>query len=123
MRRTLVSFDVQSTAGRPFVGREGELRQLQTAFESASNGHGALVMLVGEPGIGKTALCDQLAEFVSSREGLPLIGHCYAEGTFRQPYQPFVEAFDRYLQGCTTDALAADLGASLADLGRIVPAP
>jgi predicted ATPase len=75
-------------------------------------------MLVGEPGIGKTALCEQLTGFVSSRGGLPLVGHCYSEGSFRQPYQPFVEAFGSYLQECTTDALAAGLGASLADLAR-----
>jgi len=34
-------------------------------------------MLVGEPGIGKTVLCDQLASFVAVRSGLPLVGHCY----------------------------------------------
>jgi predicted ATPase len=74
-------------------------------------------MLVGEPGIGKTALCEQLTGFVSSRGGLPLVGHCYSEGSFRQPYQPFVEAFGSYLQECTTDALFA----GLADLARSAP--
>jgi transcriptional regulator with XRE-family HTH domain len=47
-----------------FVGREFELQQLHGAFEAAERGDGALVMLVGEPGIGKTALCQQLAGFV-----------------------------------------------------------
>jgi predicted ATPase len=89
---------------------------------SAAAGQAALVMLVGQPGIGKTSLCEQLAAFVSSRDGLPLVGHCYSEGSFRQPYQPFVAAFGSYLQEFTTDALAAGLSASLADLARIVPA-
>jgi len=43
---------------RTFVGREHEVRQLQQAFDAAMSGNGALVMVVGEPGIGKTALCE-----------------------------------------------------------------
>jgi len=43
---------------RTFVGREHEVRQLQESFDAAMSGNGALVMVVGEPGIGKTALCE-----------------------------------------------------------------
>jgi len=50
---------------RVFVGREPELRQLQTAFDAVLSGKGALAMVVGEPGIGKTALCEQLATYAS----------------------------------------------------------
>src|SRR5206468_8294289 len=41
---------------RAFVGREAELRQLQTAFDNAMSGNGSMMMVVGEPGIGKTAI-------------------------------------------------------------------
>ena len=34
-------------------------------------------MVVGEPGIGKTALCEQLAIYVAVRGGRTLVGHCY----------------------------------------------
>ncbi|MCI0794977.1 MAG: ATP-binding protein, partial [Chloroflexi bacterium] len=37
-----------------FVGREKELAELTAALEDALAGQGRLVMLVGEPGIGKT---------------------------------------------------------------------
>jgi len=55
-----------STASNPiyrrvFVGREAELKQLQSAFDGAMSGQGALMMVVGEPGIGKTATCEQLS--------------------------------------------------------------
>jgi hypothetical protein len=43
---------------QPFVGRDSEVRQLRAAFEAASTGDGRLVLLIGDPGIGKTALCD-----------------------------------------------------------------
>jgi DNA-binding CsgD family transcriptional regulator len=97
------------------------LRQLQEAFEAAAGDHGRLVLLVGEPGIGKTALCDQLARFVSASGGLALLGHCYEEGSFRPPYQPFVEAFASYLQTLDSAVLDIQLGSSAADLARIVP--
>ena len=38
-----------------FVGRHQEMGELMTALEEALSGQGRLVMLVGEPGIGKTA--------------------------------------------------------------------
>jgi predicted ATPase len=78
-------------------------------------------MLVGEPGIGKTALSDQLCRFVSAAGGKSLVGHCYEEGSFRPPYQPFVEVFATYLHRLDSEGLHALLGSSAADLARIVP--
>jgi len=49
-----------ATALTRFVGREGELRLLDERFAQARSGQGQLVLLVGEPGIGKSRL---LAEF------------------------------------------------------------
>ncbi len=77
---------------RVFVGREAELKQLQSAFDGAMSGQGALMMVVGEPGIGKTALCEQLATYVTLRGGETLVGHCYEEGSLSLPYLAFVEA-------------------------------
>jgi class 3 adenylate cyclase len=39
-----------------FVGREGELDQLRQALGRASDGHGQVVAIVGEPGVGKSRL-------------------------------------------------------------------
>ena len=41
-------------ANGAFVGRERELEQLRLALDDALTGRGRIVMLVGEPGIGKT---------------------------------------------------------------------
>jgi predicted ATPase len=57
---------------RVFIGREAELKQLQAAFEGAISGQGALLMVMGEPGIGKTALCEKLAAYVSQQGGRTL---------------------------------------------------
>jgi DNA-binding CsgD family transcriptional regulator len=97
------------------------LKRLRSAFAEAAAGDGALVMLVGEPGIGKTAVCDQLSRFVANSGGVALVGHCYEEGSFRRPYQPFVEAFETYVRESETGTLTADLGSGAADLARMVP--
>jgi class 3 adenylate cyclase/tetratricopeptide (TPR) repeat protein len=46
-----------------FVGRDGEINQLREALDRARNGHGQVVAVVGEPGVGKSRL---IHEFVNS---------------------------------------------------------
>src|SRR4051794_12059982 len=50
---------LQATAVRgfsKFVGRDAELETLRRTLEQAGNGHGQMVALVGEPGVGKSRL-------------------------------------------------------------------
>src|SRR5262245_40755566 len=63
------------------VGREAELGSILVALESASHGTGRVLLLSGEPGVGKTRLArDALARAVSVGFDT-LIGHC------REQYQ------------------------------------
>src|SRR5438445_97280 len=43
-----------------FVGRERELAELRKHLSSALEGHGGLVLIGGEPGVGKTTLTKEL---------------------------------------------------------------
>ena len=106
---------------RTFVGREQELGQLRAVFDAAISGEGGLVMVVGEPGIGKTTLTEQLTTYVSLREGRTLLGRCYEEGSLSLPYLPFVEAMRSYVLDRDPAALAEELGPAAADVARIVP--
>ena len=74
----------------PFVGREGEMRQLQQWWDQAAQGHGLLIAVHGEAGIGKTRL---LAEFAASVEGQGA-RVLRGETTFAEPipYQALVTA-------------------------------
>ena len=105
---------------RTFVGRESEMRQLESAFDSALSGVGSLTMVVGEPGIGKTAICEQLATYVTLRGGKTLAGHCYEEGSLSLPYLAFVEAMRSYVLDRDPQGLETDLGTGAADVARIV---
>jgi DNA-binding CsgD family transcriptional regulator len=111
----------KSQAQARFVGRADELQQLKVAFEEAAGGQGSLIMLVGEPGIGKTALCQEFARYVGTRDGLSLLGHCYPEGSATLPYQPFVEAFESYARERDAETLRRELGPGASEVARIVP--
>ncbi len=43
-----------------FVGRDAEMEQLRAALEEARGGHGEVVAVVGEPGVGKSRLFHEL---------------------------------------------------------------
>ena len=105
---------------RVFVGREPEVKQLQGAYDAALSGQGGLTMVVGEPGIGKTTVCEQLATYVSLRGGKTLVGHCYEEGSLSFPYLGFVEAMRSYVLDRDPEGLKSDLGTGAADVARIV---
>src|SRR4051812_170106 len=115
--------DDPTTAGKRQPGTQrGAFRRTRVRAEAAAcslrgraRGDGALVMLAGEPGIGKTALCQQVAGFVGRRNGIALVGHCYPEGSASLPYQPFVEAFESYARQRDAEALRVDLGASASE--------
>ena len=108
------------TYRKAFVGREAEIKQLHTSFDQAVSGHGSLVMVVGEPGIGKTSLCEQLGTYATLRGGTTLIGHCYEEGSLSLPYLAFVEAMRSYVLAREPDDLKKDLGSGASDVARIV---
>jgi DNA-binding CsgD family transcriptional regulator len=104
-----------------FVGREAELRRLRGMFDAAAVGEGMLAFVVGEPGIGKTALCGELARYAEGHGGQALTGHCYEEGSQSLPYLPFVEALRGYAFSVEPEALRRALGAGAAEVARIIP--
>jgi DNA-binding SARP family transcriptional activator/tetratricopeptide (TPR) repeat protein len=102
-------------SGAPFVGRRDELGRLHHYFELAAEGHRQLVLLEGEPGIGKTRLALQFMAECEAAGALALYGRCDAETL--TPYQPFVEVLRRYVARSSPDRLAP----WKAELGRVVP--
>ena len=79
-----------------FVGRERELDLLRDAFARAAAGHGQVVFVAGEAGIGKSRL---LAEFRRRLAGQPhrwIEGRCASYGT-TTPFLPLIDGLRRYL--------------------------
>src|SRR5438876_5447798 len=101
---------------RPGRG-DGEIVGL---LHRACAGEGALVMVVGEPGIGKTRTAEELAELARRDGARVLPGRCY-EGEWAPPYGPFVEAIEAYARAVTAEELRADLGYGAPPLARLIP--
>ena len=110
-----------SSTQASLVGSESSANSspLSTA-PSRARGRARLVM--GEPGIGKTSLCEQLAAYVSAKDGKTLVGHCYEEGSLSLPYLAFVEVMRSYVLDRDIDSLKGELGQGVVDVARIVPA-
>jgi len=68
---------VEQFAGNVFVGREQEMAVLRAGLKSAMSGRGQLVLLVGEPGIGKTRTAHELALYAGQQEAQVFFGRCY----------------------------------------------
>ncbi|MDP2948211.1 MAG: protein kinase [Chloroflexota bacterium] len=102
-----------------FVGREKELGELKARLEEALSGKGSLVMVVGEPGIGKTRLAQEVGVYARLRGCQVLLGTCYeTEGAL--PYIPFVEALRQYVMSRPAEALQSELGEAASDVAKLV---
>ncbi len=83
---------MKARASEVFVGRVGELRELERALEAARAGSGTIVLVAGEAGIGKTRLACELAARASIAGFEVLLGRSIDLVGTELPYQPFVEA-------------------------------
>jgi hypothetical protein len=97
--------------GRPFVGRTAELEELRAGLDDTAEGRGALFLLSGEPGIGKTRLVQELSREARERGWQVAAGRCWEEGG-APVYWPWIQAV-RALGG-DFERLAAGTGESVA---------
>jgi class 3 adenylate cyclase/RecA/RadA recombinase len=104
----------------PFVGREQEMAELRRHMEQAIVGHGAIVLIRGEPGVGKTRLAQELVAEARARGMVDRTGRCYEmEGA--PPYIPFIEMIQQTLRLGDPVALRGAFGESAGELARMVP--
>ena len=103
----------------PLVGRAAESEQLARAWKQAMEGSPHVVLVGGEPGVGKTRLVGELARRAHADGAVVLFGRCDEE--LGVPYQPFAEAIAGFVAALPDDALATALGSAAPDLARLVP--
>ena len=104
-----------------FAGREAERAAIRAVIHRALDGQGAVVMLGGGPGMGKSRLAMEMAEY-SSRLGFKyLVGHCY-ERDEPFPYLPFVEILESGLaQAASWEDFRQRMGNNAAELAQLAP--
>ncbi len=111
-----------------FVGRGSEIAFLEQAVERARAGHGGLVALVGEPGVGKSRLAHELARSPRTREWTVLEGRpvVYRKSTAWVPVREMLRAYFHLEPdddaAAARDTVAARLAVTDASLAPALPA-
>jgi DNA-binding SARP family transcriptional activator/predicted ATPase len=75
----------------PLVGREAEMNRLRESMDDAWTGHGRVVAVIGEAGVGKTRLLAEFAAEAVARGGRVFLGRCY-EAEQMLPFASWVDA-------------------------------
>jgi tetratricopeptide (TPR) repeat protein len=79
-----------SEPARPFVGRLRELGELSAVLAEASARRGGLIMVTGEPGIGKSRLMEEFAGLLADQGWRVLTGRCWEHGG-APAYWPWIQ--------------------------------
>ncbi len=104
----------------PFVGRATQLERLSKRLDEAFNGRGAVAMLRGEAGIGKTRTLQEFADHAAQRGAMVLRGACY-DGEWQPPYGPFAEIIASYARDASAAEISQAIGKRAGILARIAP--
>ena len=96
--------DNREQAGAVFVGRQRELGTLLEGLDSAVAGRGRLILVGGEPGIGKIRLADELAGIRWDR-GIGVLWGRGWEDAGAPAYWPWVQALRTLLRTVTPEAI------------------
>ena len=102
------------------VAREAEMTLLLAALETVRAGTGQLVLLVGEPGVGKTRLAQEVLQAARGQGFGGIIGRCYAPQA-TVPYYPFLEALARAV-AAAPQSLRSGLPLEWPEVARLIPA-
>ncbi|MGH2897844.1 MAG: AAA family ATPase, partial [Solirubrobacteraceae bacterium] len=106
--------------GPRLVGRGRELAQLETGLERALAGRGGLVLLTGEPGIGKTALAREFVERAAARGAAWVWGNCW-DGGGAPAYWPWVQVGRALSRRTNLEALRDTLGEAAPWIAGLLP--
>jgi tetratricopeptide (TPR) repeat protein len=105
--------------GSVFVGREREMGELCATAEDVLRNSGRLVLLSGEPGIGKTRTALELARHARTRGFQVLSGRSHETGG-APAYWPWVQAIRAYVASASSVELEAAMGTGAAYVAQLV---
>jgi DNA-binding SARP family transcriptional activator len=110
---------VAATSSRVFVGRAREQAGLEASLHAVTAGERRVVLVSGEPGIGKTSLSTAFARAAFEKGAVVLYGRC--DEDLGIPYQPWADVLTHLVDHAPDDLLAAHLDARGSALARLAP--
>lgn len=102
------------------VGRDRELEELDAALRDAAGGLGRLHLIAGDPGVGKTTLCEALQERAAAAGAHVHWGRCWEDGG-APAFWPWVQIVRAHAAVLSADDLRVALGAGAEPLAHLVP--
>ena len=112
--------DEDGDAPGTIVGRARELETFRAAFGRALSGRRQLVLVSGEPGIGKTKCAEALAEIAEGQGALVLWGRCREEAG-SPPYWPWIQILRAYVAASSPDEVRLIMGSAANDIAALLP--
>jgi len=109
-----------STRTPTLVGRAHELAILRAALDCALSGQPRVVVLVGEPGIGKTRTVQALSDLAAHKGVATLWGRCH-QGPEAPAFWPWVQVLRRWADSLDDQALSAALGSAASYVAQVHP--
>jgi eukaryotic-like serine/threonine-protein kinase len=108
---------------QPLLGREPELQRMREAYRATLSGTSVVLIVSGESGIGKTALCDAfLHELRAAGEAVVLAGRCYErENVPFKAFDALIDELSRYLRRLPPIQAAALLPRDIFALAKLFP--
>lgn len=106
--------------GTAFIGRDREQAELLAGLQDALRGRGGVFLIAGEPGIGKTALAENLAG-VAAEHGAGVAWSRAWSGDEATPYWAWAQIIRSLTASLTPEIRRSLLGRDVAHLSRLVP--
>lgn len=103
----------------PLIGRQEEMGRMQQLYRQVGP-DGRLLIIEGEPGIGKTRLAEALINWAAANGAVTLAARCY-EGETNLAYAPLIQALQEGLTAEAAQRLEALHDIHLAEAARLLP--
>src|SRR5438876_12434850 len=103
-----------------FIGRQHELTLIWNQYKVACTGSARVVLLSGEPGIGKTRLLEEFTALAVD-DGATILQGSASDFEGMPPYLPFIEALGQYIRATPPDRLREQVATAPQILASILP--
>lgn len=103
-----------------YIGRTADRAQLDAMVAAAAGGRGAMVLLAGEAGLGKSRLTRETVAGASRLGMMVLTGHCI-DMVSPPPYQPHIDQIEQATRETTEERLRAALGENAPEVAKLMP--